>query len=43
MREHWVKKPLDYLTAVHIAPDGTSAVFTARGEVFTLPAKTGAS
>jgi len=41
MREHWVKKPLDYLTAVHIAPDGSSAVFTARGEVFTLPAKTG--
>jgi len=41
MREHWVKKPLDYLTAVHIAPEGSSAVFTARGEVFTLPAKTG--
>jgi tricorn protease len=41
MREHWVKKPLDYLTSVHIAPDGSSAVFTARGEVFTLPAKTG--
>ena len=41
MREHWVKKPLDYLTSVHIAPDGSSAVFTARGEVFTLPAKSG--
>ena len=41
MREHWAKKPLDYLTAVHIAPDGSSAVFTARGELFTLPAKTG--
>ena len=41
MREHWVKKPLDYLTAVHISPDGSSAVFTARGEVFTLPAKNG--
>lgn len=41
MREHWVKKPLDYLTGVHIAPDGSSAVFTARGEIFTLPAKTG--
>jgi len=41
MREHWVKKPLDYLTAVHISPDGSSAVFTARGELFTLPAKTG--
>ncbi|HEY1902051.1 MAG TPA: S41 family peptidase [Terracidiphilus sp.] len=41
MREHWVKKPLDYLTGVHISPDGSSAVFTARGEIFTLPAKTG--
>ena len=41
MREHWVKKPVDYLTAVHISPDGSSAVFTARGELFTLPAKTG--
>jgi tricorn protease len=41
MREHWVKKPLDYLTAAHISPDGTSAVFTSRGAIFLLPAKTG--
>lgn len=41
MRDHWVKKPTQYLTAVHIAPDGSGAVFTARGEVFTMPAKTG--
>ncbi|HEY1766298.1 MAG TPA: S41 family peptidase [Terracidiphilus sp.] len=41
MREHWVKKPLDYLTGVHLAPDGSSAVFTARGEIFALPAKAG--
>ncbi len=41
LRDHWVKKPLDYLTDVHIAPDGSAAVFTARGEVFTLPAKSG--
>ena len=41
LREHWVKKPSDYLTAVHIAPDGNSAVFTARGEVFTLPLRNG--
>jgi tricorn protease len=39
LRDHWVKKPLEYLTGVHIAPDGSAAVFTARGEVFTLPAK----
>ena len=36
-----MKKPLEYLTGVHIAPDGSTAVFTARGEVFTLPAKSG--
>jgi tricorn protease len=41
LREHWVKAPLNYLTSVHIAPDGARAIFTARGEVFTLPAKNG--
>jgi len=41
LRDHWVKKPLEYLTGVHLAPDGEAAVFTARGEVFTLPAKSG--
>jgi tricorn protease len=38
LRDHWVKKPLEYLTMAHIAPDGGAGVFTARGEVFTLPA-----
>jgi tricorn protease len=38
LRDHWVKKPLDYLSIAHIAPDGSAAAFTARGEVFTLPA-----
>jgi tricorn protease len=41
MREHWVKKPLDYLTAIHISPDGARAVITARGEVFTVPVGSG--
>jgi tricorn protease len=41
LRDHWVKKPLEYLTGAHIAPDGSAAVFTARGEVFTLPAISG--
>jgi tricorn protease len=41
LRDHWVKKPLEYLTATHVAPDGTAAVFTARGEVFTLPVDSG--
>jgi len=38
LRDHWVRNPLQYLTGAHIAPDGSAAVFTARGEVFTLPA-----
>ena len=38
LRDHWVKKPLEYLSMAHIAPDGSAAVFTARGEIFTLPA-----
>ncbi len=41
LREHWVKKPLDYVTATHLSPTGSSAVFTARGEVFTLPLRDG--
>jgi tricorn protease len=41
LRDHWVKHPLAYLSDVHLAPDGSRAVFTARGAVFTLPAKTG--
>jgi tricorn protease len=41
LRDRWVNKPLTYLTGAHIAPDGSAAVFTARGEVFTLPATTG--
>ena len=39
MREHWVKKPIEYLTEVHISPDGSAAVFTARGEIFVMPAE----
>ena len=41
MREHWVRRPLEYISQVHLSPDGSRAVFTARGEIFTLPAKTG--
>jgi tricorn protease len=41
LREHWVKKPVSYITDIHLAPDGSSAVFTARGQIFTLPAKPG--
>ena len=37
MREKWVQKPMDYLTAAHIAPDGGRVVLTARGQVFVAP------
>src|ERR1700722_3045877 len=41
LHDHWVQKPVDYLTAVHLAPDGGNVAFTVRGEVFTVPAKKG--
>jgi tricorn protease len=41
LRDHWVKTPLNYLTSVHISADGGRAIFTAHGEIFTLPAKSG--
>jgi tricorn protease len=41
LRERWVKKPMQYLSSGHLAPDGSGIVFTARGEVFVAPAKPG--
>jgi tricorn protease len=41
MRERWIKKPMDYLTAAHVSPDGERVVLTARGQVFVAPAKQG--
>ncbi len=41
MRQHWVTKPLQYLTEAHISPDGSRVVLTARGEIYTFPAKPG--
>jgi len=41
LRDRWVNKPQTYLTEAHLSPDGSAAVFTARGEVFTLPATSG--
>lgn len=37
----WVKKPMDYLTSVHISPDGDGVVLTARGQVFVAPSSQG--
>ena len=33
----WVKKPMDFLTSVHVSPDGDRIVLTARGQVFVAP------
>ena len=41
LREHWVTNPAHYITSAHLAPDGSAAVFTARGEVFTLAPRNG--
>ena len=41
LREHWVSKPMDYLSSVHLAPDGDRVVMTARGRVFVAPRKHG--
>jgi tricorn protease len=40
-RENWVEKPLDYLSAASISPDGSRAVLTARGQVFVAPRVSG--
>ena len=40
-REHWVKKPMEYLTSVHLSPTGDRLVLTARGEVFVAPVESG--
>src|SRR5262249_23639888 len=40
-REHWVKKPLEYLTSAHLSPDGDRVVLTARGRVFVAPHRQG--
>lgn len=41
MREKWIEKPMDYLTAAHISPDGDRVALTARGQVFVAPVKQG--
>lgn len=36
-REKWVKRPMDYVTAAHVSPNGDRVVLTARGQVFVAP------
>ncbi|MEO8225550.1 MAG: S41 family peptidase [Gammaproteobacteria bacterium] len=41
LREHWVKKPMEFLTAAHLSPTGDRVVLTARGQIFVVPANQG--
>lgn len=36
-REKWIDKPIDYLTAWHLSPDGDRMVLTSRGQIFSAP------
>ncbi len=40
-RERWVKKPMDFVTSIHLSPDGDRVVLTARGQIFIAPAQKG--
>jgi tricorn protease len=37
LREKWVDDPMEYLSAVHLHPEGKSVVLTARGRAFVAP------
>ncbi|MFQ5742980.1 MAG: S41 family peptidase [Acidobacteriota bacterium] len=41
LREKWVEKPMQYLTAAHLDSEGEKVVLTARGRVFVAPAGQG--
>jgi len=41
LREKWVTNPMQYLTSVHVHPEGKSIVLTARGRVFVVPVGSG--
>jgi tricorn protease len=41
LREHWIKDPMHYTTAVHLSGDGEKIVLTSRGRVFVAPVKNG--
>lgn len=37
LRERWITKPLEWVTAAHLSPSGDRLVLTARGQVFVVP------
>ena len=40
-REHWIKKPMEYLTSTSLSATGDKLALTVRGEVFIAPVETG--
>ena len=41
LRERWVTKPFDWMSAVHLSPTGDRLVATARGQIFVAAGRTG--
>jgi tricorn protease len=41
LREHWVKTPIQYVTSVHLSPDGKQVALASRGRAFVAPVKQG--
>lgn len=41
LRERWIDKPMDYVTAASVSPTGDRVAFTARGQVFVAPVNKG--
>lgn len=41
LRERWIDKPMDFVTAAHLSPEGDKVVVTARGRIFVMPATPG--
>ncbi|TDJ02264.1 MAG: protease [Caldithrix sp.] len=40
-REKWIKKPMDYLSDIHISEEGKKIALTSRGRIFVAPVKDG--
>jgi tricorn protease len=41
MRDHWVRTPAEWISTAHLSPTGDRIVFTARGQLFVVPAQQG--
>ena len=40
-REKWIKKPMEFLSTIHISPNGDRIALTARGRIFVAPSEKG--